>query len=131
MKKVLYFLLAVLFVINYSFGINVSVDIDNCGWIKISCEKNISEDIKNLSYLDVYEFKKDNIYKFNLKVPLDKEHNQLTYNLSPIGNFKLNKVESAGFLKIDSYSVKNGVIEVKYSHNYFSIALMIFGLLAV
>ena len=130
MKKVLYFL-AVLFMINYSFGINVSVDIDNYGWIKISCEKNISEDIKNLNYLDVYEFKKDNIYKFNLKVPLDKEHNQLTYNLSPIGNFKLNKVESVGFLKIDSYSVKNGVIEVKYSYNYFSIALMIFGLLAI
>ncbi len=90
----------------------------------------LSEKVKNLNYLDIYKFKEDSVYKFNLKVPLDKEHNQLIYNLSPIGKFNLNEVKSAKFLKIDNYSLNNGVIEVRYSYNYFSIVLMLFGFLA-
>ncbi len=43
MKKALYFLFILLFVANFSFGINVSVYIDNYGWTKISSEENISE----------------------------------------------------------------------------------------
>ncbi|WP_423793209.1 M48 family metalloprotease [Methanocaldococcus indicus] len=130
MRKILYFLL-VLFVISYNFGINVSVYIDNYGWIKISSEKNISAKINNLNYLDIYKFEENGTYKFNLKVPLDKEHKQLIYNLSPIGNFKVNKVESSNFLKIDSYKVKNGIIDVKYSYNYFSISLLILGIFSM
>ena len=119
MKKFLIFILS-LFLINICFGAtNVSVEIDNYGWIKITSDNNISEKVNNLNYIEIYQYKSENGYKYSLKLPIDKEHKQFIYNLSPIGKFNLDKVESAKFLKIDNYYVKNGVVYVKYSYNYW------------
>ena len=44
------------------YSLNISVDIDYYGWIKINSEKNISKNIKKLTYLDIFEFKNNNMY---------------------------------------------------------------------
>ncbi|ACX71914.1 peptidase M48 Ste24p [Methanocaldococcus vulcanius M7] len=124
MKKFV-IILILLTLFQLSFGVNVSVDIDSYGWITITSEKNISKNLENLKYLQLWSSKNGNIYIFQLKVPLNKNKSQLIYNLSPIGKFHINKVSTEKFFKINDYKVENGEIIVNYSYNFTTIAILL------
>ncbi|WP_048203284.1 M56 family metallopeptidase [Methanocaldococcus infernus] len=118
-------LIFILLLINSVYSINVSVNLDSYGWIKIESKNNISPIISNLSYLELNKFKEDSNYFYSLKVPLDKKREILTFNFKNLSNLTLNEVSCAKFLKINDYSLNGSILRVKYSLNLPIIILCI------
>jgi len=122
-KRILYFLLTLLFIANFSFGINASVDLSDKAYIKIVSDKNISAKIKSMNYSEIYSYYRDNKYIWYLHLDWDKK--KFIYNFSSIcrdNNFNYT-ISCDRYLSIKNQSFKNGILNIYTQPNYKIIGL--------